>query len=95
MIENPNLIFVLGGARSGKSAYAEGLLAAHPSPWIYIATAEIFDDEMRLRVDAHRARRDAQWRTIVTGILLLISVATPVAIDVVKRRKASGAIKKG
>ena len=38
---------------------------------------------------------NAQWRTIVTGILLLISVATPVAIDVVKRRKASGAIKKG
>ena len=38
---------------------------------------------------------NAQWRTIVTGLLLLISVATPVAMDVVKRRKASGAIKKG
>jgi rhamnose transport system permease protein len=38
---------------------------------------------------------NAQWRTIVTGILLLISVATPVAMDIVKRRRASGAIKKG
>lgn len=38
---------------------------------------------------------NAQWRTIVTGILLLISVATPVAMDVIKRRRASGAIKQG
>lgn len=64
MTENPQLTLVLGGARSGKSAYAERLIMAHASPWIYLATAEIFDDEMRLRVDAHRARRDTQWRTI-------------------------------
>jgi len=64
MIENKHLIFVLGGARSGKSAYAEGLLAAHPSPWIYIATAQAFDDEMRERIELHRKRRDGRWRTI-------------------------------
>jgi adenosylcobinamide kinase / adenosylcobinamide-phosphate guanylyltransferase len=64
MRENPNLIFILGGARSGKSAYAERLISAHPAPWTYIATAEAFDDEMRARIDLHRARRGDDWRTV-------------------------------
>ena len=41
-----SLTFVLGGARSGKSAHAEMLAKANPAPWTYIATAQIFDDEM-------------------------------------------------
>lgn len=64
MTESPHLTFVLGGARSGKSAYAERLIEAHPSPWIYIATAQAFDDEMRARIDLHRSRRGGDWRTI-------------------------------
>lgn len=64
MSENPHLTFVLGGARSGKSAYAERLVMAHPSPWIYIATAQAFDDEMRARIDLHRSRRGEEWRTV-------------------------------
>jgi adenosyl cobinamide kinase/adenosyl cobinamide phosphate guanylyltransferase len=55
---------VLGGARSGKSRYAEGLMAAHPPPWIYVATAEAGDAEMTERIATHRARRGVQWRTI-------------------------------
>ena len=55
---------VLGGARSGKSARAEALLGEFPPPWFYLATAQAFDDEMRARVVAHRARRDARWRTL-------------------------------
>jgi adenosylcobinamide kinase/adenosylcobinamide-phosphate guanylyltransferase len=64
MTENPHLTFVLGGARSGKSAYAERLVAAYPAPWTYIATAQAFDDEMRDRIHLHRARRGADWRTV-------------------------------
>ncbi len=58
-----NLHFVLGGARSGKSRHAEALIEAHPSPWIYIATAQAFDDEMRARIAEHRARRSDHWQT--------------------------------
>ncbi|MDJ0450481.1 bifunctional adenosylcobinamide kinase/adenosylcobinamide-phosphate guanylyltransferase [Methylocystis sp. JR02] len=64
MIENPRLTFVLGGARSGKSAYAESLVMAHPGPWTYIATAQAFDDEMRARIATHQARRGGEWRTV-------------------------------
>jgi adenosylcobinamide kinase/adenosylcobinamide-phosphate guanylyltransferase len=58
------LILVLGGARSGKSRHAERLLAEYAPPWIYIATAEALDDEMRRRIAEHRARRDERWQTL-------------------------------
>jgi len=55
---------VLGGARSGKSRYAESLVAGAPPPWIYIATAEAFDDEISQRIAEHKARRDRRWQTV-------------------------------
>jgi adenosylcobinamide kinase/adenosylcobinamide-phosphate guanylyltransferase len=58
------MTFVLGGARSGKSRYAEGLIAAAPPPWIYVATAEALDEEMTLRIAEHKARRGERWRTV-------------------------------
>ena len=54
---------VLGGARSGKSRYAETLAARHKQR-IYLATAEIIDAEMRERVELHRAQRGKGWRTL-------------------------------
>ncbi len=55
---------ILGGARSGKSAYAEKLaLKAHLHP-VYIATAQAHDDEMRTRIAEHQNRRANTWTTI-------------------------------
>lgn len=58
------LTFVLGGARSGKSRYAESLITALPAPWIYVATAQACDAEMAERIAAHRRRRATGWRTV-------------------------------
>ncbi|MFN3532910.1 MAG: bifunctional adenosylcobinamide kinase/adenosylcobinamide-phosphate guanylyltransferase [Candidatus Brocadia sp.] len=57
------ITFVLGGARSGKSAFAEGLAKKY-NDVVYIATAEVKDDEMRERIRVHRARRPFNWKTI-------------------------------
>ncbi len=57
------LTLILGGARSGKSSYAEQLAAAHDEV-LYAATAEAWDDEMRARIAAHRAQRPPAWRTV-------------------------------
>lgn len=59
-----DIVFVLGGARSGKSRYAEALVTAHPRPWIYVATAEAWDDEMVVRIARHRDDRGSGWTTV-------------------------------
>ena len=61
---------MLGGARSGKSRYGESLVAALPKPWVYIATAEPRDDEMKARIAEHQARRAEGWQTIEAPLML-------------------------
>jgi len=77
------LTLVLGGARSGKSAHAEALITALPPPWVYVATAQAFDGEMRDRIAAHRARRAAGWETVESPLDLVGPLATdrPVLVD--------------
>jgi len=55
---------VLGGAASGKSFYAEQMVIGSQRARVYIATSQIFDDEMRDKVDAHRMQRGPDWHTI-------------------------------
>jgi adenosylcobinamide kinase / adenosylcobinamide-phosphate guanylyltransferase len=85
MSSAPKLTFVIGGARSGKSRYAEGLIAALLPPWTYVATAEAGDHEMIARIRAHRKRRGANWRTIEAprdvDAALAANGAGPVLID--------------
>lgn len=57
-------LLVLGGARSGKSRYAQRRAEAFPGRHFFIATAEAYDDEMRERIVRHRADRDARWTTV-------------------------------
>jgi adenosylcobinamide kinase/adenosylcobinamide-phosphate guanylyltransferase len=59
------LIFIMGGARSGKSAYAQRLAAElGGASVIYVATAEAGDEEMHARIESHRADRPAGWCTV-------------------------------
>ncbi|MAM62729.1 bifunctional adenosylcobinamide kinase/adenosylcobinamide-phosphate guanylyltransferase [Maritimibacter sp. UBA3975] len=60
----PPLTLIVGGAASGKSAYAERLMEATGRPMIYVATAQAFDEEMRAKIEAHKARRGAGWTTV-------------------------------
>lgn len=56
------LILITGGARSGKRRHAEALIAGSPQV-LYIATSQIFDEEMAARIQHHRDGRPTHWRT--------------------------------
>ena len=55
---------ILGGARSGKSAYAEKLAQESHLPVTYIATAQVYDDEFKARIQHHQKRRPANWTLV-------------------------------
>ncbi len=78
----PRLALVLGGARSGKSRYAEGLIGARPA--LYVATGQAHDVEMRARIRDHQSRRGANWTTCEAPLALaeaLRAADRPVLVD--------------
>jgi adenosylcobinamide kinase / adenosylcobinamide-phosphate guanylyltransferase len=83
--ETPHLI--LGGAKSGKSAHAEALVGACPTPYIYVATAQVLDEEMAHRVREHQKRRENRWETVASPLELVKTLRgleprqSPVLVD--------------
>ncbi len=74
MIEScGGVTLVLGGARSGKSTFAESLARCH-SQRVYIATAERVDDEMARRIEAHRRQRGVDWQTVEAPLELAAAI---------------------
>jgi adenosylcobinamide kinase/adenosylcobinamide-phosphate guanylyltransferase len=81
----PPITLILGGARSGKSRFAEELIESAAQPALFLATAQPLDAEMRARIAAHRARRGAHWTTTEEPLelvnILLGETARPVLVD--------------
>jgi len=74
---------VLGGARSGKSAFAEGLFAG-AAKRIYLATATAHDEEMKARIERHQADRGKDWLTIEEPLDIVSRLAesdAPLLVD--------------
>ncbi|MDI2112604.1 bifunctional adenosylcobinamide kinase/adenosylcobinamide-phosphate guanylyltransferase [Commensalibacter nepenthis] len=77
--------FILGGAKSGKSHYAEMQMTQYVQPWIYLATGRAWDDEMKQKIQHHQERRGLGWVTVEEPIqianYLKQSKNTPILID--------------
>ena len=71
----PPVTLVLGGARSGKSRYAEGLVEI-PASRVYLATAEAGDREMAARIEEHKKRRGPGWETVEEPLELAAALKT-------------------
>lgn len=72
---HPQITLVTGGARSGKSRFAQRLAEAKEGTLLYIATAAAFDDEMQARIARHQADRGARWETHEVEVDLPTAIA--------------------
>jgi len=82
----PKLTLVLGGAASGKSAFAENLILQASDCPTYIATAQVYDDEMAQKVARHRDMRGTSWHTVEEPVEVAAAMRTapsgqPILID--------------
>lgn len=73
-------LLVLGGARSGKSRYAQARAEALDGDLVYIATAQALDDEMEDRIARHRADRGPRWSTLDVPLDLPATIAAQAAL---------------
>ena len=80
-VEVMGFSLVLGGARSGKSSYAERLAVESDMAVSYIATAQIADVEFAERIHRHQARRPAQWQLVEEPFLLSDTLKAHAAPD--------------
>ncbi len=71
MMQNANITLILGGARSGKSRQGEQLAAQSGLKKIYVATSQIFDEEMKDRIALHQQGRGMEWHTVEEPIDLV------------------------
>lgn len=62
------ITFILGGARSGKSSYAQSLVEETGKSVTFLATAQALDEEMSARIQKHRAERPANWETLEVSL---------------------------
>ncbi len=83
VLDLPDLTLVLGGAASGKSAFAEGLVLQSGRARAYLATAQMFDDEMRAKVARHQTMRGGGWRTIEAPLDLTPALNSARAVEAV------------
>jgi len=70
-----SIVLVLGGARSGKSRYAQSRAESLAPSRVFVATAEAHDDEMRDRIARHRADRAKGWQTVEAPLELAAAVS--------------------
>lgn len=69
------LTFLVGGARSGKSALALEIALRHYGPVVFVATAEPFDDDLRERIARHRHERPPEWPTVEEPVALAAALS--------------------
>lgn len=74
MTMKSNITLILGGARSGKSSYAQSLAQESGKSVTFVATAQALDDEMSARIQKHRAERPPDWETLETPFNLAACV---------------------
>lgn len=82
----PSLTLVLGGAASGKSAWAESLTLSSGLRPVYLATGQAFDDDTKSKINIHKARRGPEWDLLETSgsvadALSAVNIGTVVLLD--------------
>ena len=80
MSDTAGLTLILGGVRSGKSAFAEGLVRELNRPTLYLATGQVSDTEMAERIRRHRERRPADWLTVEEPLRPAAALAAALAL---------------